>query len=91
MLGIPQRFEKTKRKNSIYEILERIDRIESVIGDQATLLHVDCTKFLAAILRDVTRYALFQTANLSAFRRLNVSGIQLERNMFFFWAIMADV
>jgi hypothetical protein len=75
MLGIPQRFEKTKRKDSVYEILGRIDRIESVIGDQAILLRVDYTKFLAAIHRDATRYALFQTANMSTFRRLNLSGI----------------
>lgn len=91
MLEIPQRFEKTEPKDSIYGILGLIDRIEDESEDQATLLHVEYTKSLAAILRDATRYALHQTANLSVLRQLYHSNNELDGSTFPSWAIQAHI
>lgn len=44
MLEIPQRFQKTEHKDSIYGILGLFDGIESESEHGATLLHVDYTR-----------------------------------------------
>lgn len=91
MLEIPQRFEKTEPKDSIYAILGLLDHDASV-SDQAALLKVDYTKSLADVLRDATRYALCQTRDLGALRRANHRFDVLDDSQIFpTWAVRADV
>jgi hypothetical protein len=59
MMQIPQRFEKTDPRDSIFAILGLLDRnVCSEGDDRAALLKVDYTKTLADVLRDATRYSV---------------------------------
>jgi hypothetical protein len=91
MMEIPTRFEKTEPKDSIYAILGLIDRKEPEEDVEAALLHVDYTKSLADVLRDATRYALCQNADLHAFRRVNHRMDRLSSTDFPTWTVRADI
>jgi hypothetical protein len=93
MMEIPQRFEKTDPRDSIFAILGLLDRdVCSEGDDRAALLKVDYTKTLADVLRDATRYSLCQSNNLRALRGANHSSDDRPNvREFSTWAVRADL
>jgi hypothetical protein len=93
MMEIPQRFEKTDPRDSIFAILGLLDRnVCSEGDDRAALLKVDYTKILADVLRDATRYSLCQSNNLRALRGANHSSDDRPNvREFSTWAVRADL
>jgi hypothetical protein len=87
-----QQFEKTEPRDSIYAILGLLDHETSLANDQAALLGVDYTKSLPDVLRDATRYALYQKGDLSALRLVNHrSDVFADAQTFPTWAVRVDL
>jgi hypothetical protein len=92
MFWTVQQFEKTEPRDSIYAILGLLDQDTSLANDQAALLGVDYTRSLPDVLRDATRYALYQRGALSVLPLIDhPSGVLVDSQLFPTWAIRADV
>lgn len=92
MMELPQRFEKTEPKDSIYAILGLLDSELTSKNEHVELIHVDYAKSLGGVLRDATRYALCQTQDLAVFRRVNHPGDDLPKDKEIpTWAVRAHL